>query len=494
MRPGNRTSTPAMPSFDRKALLDLGIEHGRLTSDSRMIKPGDTFVAYPGERQDGRAYIPQAIASGAIAVLWDSEGFLWDRQWQVPNLAIPGLRSKAGIIASEILGWPSSRMWMVGITGTNGKTSCSHWLAQAFSAVGKKSAIVGTLGNGFFGDLVPSANTTPDAIQLQYLLKEYLDQNAECVAMEVSSHGLDQGRVNGVAFDVAVLTNLSRDHLDYHGDMESYAAAKTGLFEWPTLKHVILNVDDEFGRAVAAKTKTDGFNAIGYGFGGGEVRGSNLVVGHDGICFDVHTPWGSEHVKSGMVGRFNASNLLATLSVLLVSGIDFNIAMQVLRTLNPVPGRMEQVREQGRPLIVVDYAHTPDALEKVLETLREMTAHQQSKLICVFGCGGGRDKGKRPIMGNVASRLADQVVVTSDNPRNEQPREIIDDIVAGMGANYHIIEDRAAAIDYAINHALPEDVVLIAGKGHEPYQEIDGVKFPFSDGEVARRVMKGVGS
>lgn len=492
--PGIRTSTPAMPSYDGKALLDLGVERGRMTSDSRTLKPGDTFVAYPGEHQDGRAFIPQAIAAGAAAVLWDSEGFAWDNNWQIPNLGILGLRSQAGIIAGEILGWPSSHMWMVGITGTNGKTSCSHWLAQAFTAVGKKTAIVGTLGNGFYGDLAPSANTTPDSIELEYLLKDYLDQKAECVAMEVSSHGLDQGRVNGIAFDVAVLTNLSRDHLDYHGDMDSYAAAKAGLFDWPTLKHAILNVDDEFGRAMAVRTKTDGFNAIGYGFDGGEVRGSNLIVGVGGMAFDIHTPWGSDHFKSGMVGRFNASNLLATLSVLLVSGIEFNIAMQVLRTLNPVPGRMEQVREPGRALVVVDYAHTPDALEKVLDTLREMTVHKKSRLICVFGCGGGRDKGKRPIMGKIASQLADQVVVTSDNPRNEQPRDIIDDIVSGMGANYHIIEDRAAAIDYAINHAQPDDVVLIAGKGHEPYQEIDGVRFPFSDGEVACRVMKGVRS
>jgi UDP-N-acetylmuramoyl-L-alanyl-D-glutamate--2,6-diaminopimelate ligase len=383
----------------------------------------------------------------------------------------------------------------IGITGTNGKTSCCHWIAQCLTDLGRKTAMVGTLGNGFPGALAPSANTTPDAVSLHALLRDYLVDDAKCVAMEVSSHGLAQGRVNGVHFDIAVLTNLSRDHLDYHGDMESYAAAKAGLFAWPDLQYAVLNMDDHFGVELAGKLGCSGVQTVGYSLEGKHEGCRFAVLAHDlatdeqGIRFEVVTPWGRATVNSKLLGRFNASNLLAALAVLLVSGIALEDAVRELGKVESVAGRVQRLGGEGKPLVVVDYAHTPDALEKVLVTLREIMG-DKNKLICVFGCGGERDRGKRPLMGEVASRLADSVIVTSDNPRGEDSHAIIDEIIAGMGANYHVIDDRAAAIDAAVRGAQPDDVVLIAGKGHEDYQEIKGVKLPFADADVARRILE----
>jgi UDP-N-acetylmuramoyl-L-alanyl-D-glutamate--2,6-diaminopimelate ligase len=468
----------------------------RLVADSRKLQPGDAFAAYPGDEYDGRDFIPQAIAAGSNAVLWDSDGFAWSDDWKVPNLGIAGLRQQVGEIASQVCGEPSKHLWTIGVTGTNGKTSCSHWIARCLSAVGRKTALIGTLGNGFPDALTPSANTTPDAVTLHGLLKEYLGQGASAAAMEVSSHGLHQGRVNGVNFAVALLTNLSRDHLDYHGDMASYAAAKATLFNWPGLQYAVLNLDDPFGEELAGKLGCSGVKVVGYGFEGEAegchmlVKGRALCMDETGLRFEVVTPWGKASISSAMLGRFNASNLLGTLAVLLVSGIALEAAADALSQVRAVAGRVQQFGGKDKPLVVVDYAHTPDALEKVLQTLREIAAPQAS-LICVFGCGGNRDKGKRPLMGAAASRLADSSIVTSDNPRNEEPRAIIEEITSGMEANFHVEEDRAAAIDRAIRQARPGDVVLIAGKGHEDYQEIKGVKYPFNDAEVAQRTLRG---
>ncbi|MEO1767484.1 UDP-N-acetylmuramoyl-L-alanyl-D-glutamate--2,6-diaminopimelate ligase [Thiobacter aerophilum] len=483
-------------TFDFGLLDALGIAVRSLAIDSRRVAPGDVFLAYPGERADGRQFIPQAITAGAVAVLWEPEGFAWDPAWRVPHLPVAGLRYKAGFIAAEVHGHPSRKLWMVGITGTNGKTSCSHWIAQAATTCGRPTAIIGTLGNGLPGALTPASHTTPDPVSLQKLLKTFVEQGIAGVAMEVSSHALDQGRVNGVAFQAAVLTNLSRDHLDYHGTMERYARAKSLLFKWPGLRVAVLNLDDAFGRELAQSCRRTGTPVLGYGFEAGEVRASHLEVSPRGLAFDVVTPWGEAHVASPILGRFNASNLLAVLATLGASGFPLLDIVGALARLTPVPGRMQKIELPGRPLVVVDYAHTPDALEKVLSTLREVIAESKSatvdaRLICVFGCGGQRDRGKRPMMGEVASRLSDSVVVTSDNPRNEDPMVIIEDIVAGMGPNYHVVEDRAAAIDFAIRQARPGDVVLIAGKGHETYQEIRGQRLPFSDVDVARRALEG---
>ncbi len=467
----------------------------RLVADSRRVQPGDAFAAYPGDESDGRDYIPQAIAAGANAVLWDSDGFSWNADWKVANLGIAGLRQAIGEIASLACGRPSKHLWTIGVTGTNGKTSCAHWIARCLTAAGRKTALVGTLGNGFPGALSATANTTPDAVTLHGLLKEYLDQGASAAAMEVSSHGLHQGRVNGVHFDVALLTNLSRDHLDYHGDMASYAAAKASLFNWSGLQYAVLNLDDPFGVELAGRLGCSGVKVVGYGFEGEAagcqilVKGRDLSMDENGLRFEAATPWGKARISSAMLGRFNAANLLGTLAALLVSGIPLETAVASLNEVKAVAGRVQQLGGAGKPLVVVDYAHTPDALEKVLQALSEIKA-PEARLICVFGCGGNRDKGKRPLMGAVASRLADSVIVTSDNPRNEEPKTIMAQITSAMDTNVHAEEDRAAAIDRAIRQARPGDMVLIAGKGHENYQEIKGVKYPFNDAEVAHRVLQ----
>lgn len=484
-------------TFRHGLLAALGVKISRLVTDSRAVAAGDTFVAYPGANEDGRKFIAQAIANGANAVIWEAERFAWNNDWHVPNLAVRDLRHHAGEIADYVYGGPSKKLWMVGITGTNGKTSCSHWLGQSFSALGKKTALIGTLGNGFPGALQATLNTTPDAIRLHGLLAEYLQQGAQTVVMEVSSHALAQGRVNGVNYDVALLTNLSRDHLDYHGDMASYAAAKRRLFDWQQLKYAVLNLDDNFGFDLADQLQSTDVEVIGYGLGESAlkqaersgirmVHGSELQMTGAGISLKLHTSWGGAKLDSCLVGRFNASNLLGALAVLLVSGVELSDAVRELARADAAPGRMQNLGGGDCPAVVVDYAHTPDALEKVLQSLREVVAGR-GKLVCVFGCGGDRDRGKRPMMGQVAEKLADVCIVTSDNPRNEEPQDIIAAIVSGMvGPHYRIIEDRAVAIAHAIRSADARDTVLLAGKGHETYQEIKGVKYPFSDLETAK--------
>jgi UDP-N-acetylmuramoyl-L-alanyl-D-glutamate--2,6-diaminopimelate ligase len=307
--------------------------------------------------------------------------------------------------------------------------------------------------------------------------------------MEVSSHGLAQGRVNGLKFDVAMLTNLSRDHLDYHGDMEAYAAAKAQLFDWPALKCAVINVDDEFGARLAVHLHQQGKKVLTYGLNGGAVSCTSLHFVEGGIAMEVMTPWGDAETSVMVIGRFNAANVLAVLATLLASDIPLAKAVTALQHIRPVPGRMQQLGGGSQPLVVVDYAHTPDALAKVLTSLREQT---QGRLICVFGCGGNRDKGKRPLMGEVVSSLADVAVVTSDNPRHEAPQDIIDEIVAGMVGDYQVEQDRAAAVTHAIRRAGAGDVVLLAGKGHETYQQIGDEKLPFSDIEAAERVLREV--
>ncbi len=488
--------------FHPELLSSLGVKISRLVTDSRAVMPGDTFVAYPGSQTDGRQFIAQAISKGANAVIWEAHNFHWNDMWKLPNLAVVDLRHHAGEIADHVYNHPSKELWVVGITGTNGKTSCAHWVAQSLNALHRKTALIGTLGNGFPGDLQPTLNTTPDAIRLHGLLADYLAQGAQVVAMEVSSHALEQGRVSGVQYDVALLTNLSRDHLDYHGDMQHYAAAKRRLFEWQQLKYAVLNLDDEFGAELAEQLKDAEVEVVGYGLSDASLQlaehhglrmvyGGALHMDAQGFSLQVHSSWGSGELRSALLGRFNAENLLGVLAVLLVSGVTLSDALRELEQMKAVPGRMQTYGGSGRPSVVVDYAHTPDALEKVLVALREVIAADGGKLVCVFGCGGDRDRGKRPMMGTVAAKLADVCIVTSDNSRSESPHEIIAAIVSGMsGHAYQIIEDRAAAIAQAIHGAHAADTVLVAGKGHEAYQEIKGVKYPFSDAEVARRALE----
>lgn len=489
-----------MTAFHPDQLNALGVGITRLASDSRAVQPGDTFVAYPGGQADGRGYIAQAIERGANAVIWEAHDFEWNAEWQVPNLGVKDLRHQAGLIADHVYGQPSRKLWMVGITGTNGKTSTSHWLARTFGALGRKSAVLGTLGNGFPDLLQATANTTPDALLVHGLLAQYQRQGAQVAVMEVSSHALTQGRVNGVHYDVAMLTNLTRDHLDYHGDMQSYAAAKRRLFDWSQLKYAVLNLDDAFGAELAEQLQDASVEMVGYGLGDDALRlaerlGIRMVYGNlaqvnaQGLTLQLHTSWGAAALCSKLIGRFNASNLLGALAVLLVSEIGLDDAVHELGMQKAVAGRMQTLGGKNVPAVVVDYAHTPDALEKVLLTLREVTEPFGGKLVCVFGCGGDRDRGKRPMMGTVASKFADVCIVTSDNPRSEEPGSIIEAICAGMQGEYQVIEDRAKAINHAIAMARPQDTVLLAGKGHEDYQEIKGVRHPFSDSEIAHRAL-----
>lgn len=463
-----------------------------ITSDSRKVQAGGLFLAYPGVKSDGRDFIPQAIQAGATAVLWEQDGFNWNADWSVKNQAVKGLKQQVGDIAAEHYGYPSTKLTMVGVTGTNGKTSVSQWVAQCLSFLGQKTAVLGTIGNGFIGELAETANTTPDAILLQGMLADYLQQGAKAVAMEVSSHGLDQGRVNGVAFDIAILTNLSRDHLDYHQTMEAYADAKKKLFDWPSLQMAILNADDAFGLSLAQSLKQAGKSFLTYGIGRGDICATDLKLSNDGLSMQVKTPKGDALLTASVLGRFNAYNVLAVLSSLLALDISLPEAIRSIAKITPVQGRMQQFGGAELPLVVIDYAHTPDALEKVLSTLKEQIA-VPNKLICVFGCGGDRDTGKRPLMGGVAQKLADNVVVTSDNPRSEDPSDIIKQVMAGMSGVYAVEPDREAAITMAVRAARKGDVVLVAGKGHEDYQEIAGVKYPFSDALVAQAALKNHG-
>lgn len=460
-----------------------------LSSDSRRCVPGVAFLAYPGEKADGRGHIAEAIGRGASAVLWESEGFAWRSEWRVPNVGVRGLKARAGGLAHEFYGRPSDQLWVCGVTGTNGKTSCSQWIAAALCARGTRAAVIGTLGAGFPGALADSPNTTPDALEIHRLLRKFLGEGADAVAMEVSSHGLAQGRVHGVDFDCALFTNLSHDHLDYHGSMEAYARAKAKLFETPGLADAVLNLDDVVGVRLAQRLEGSGVRVIGYSISGARNGGEYLAA--TGIRhgeMQIESTWGRATARVNQVGRFNMANALGVLGCLIARGIAFADAVPMLSRLPAVPGRMQQVGE--RPLVVVDYAHTPDALEKVLQALRPIATERGGRLVAVFGAGGERDAAKRPAMGAVVSRLTDLAVVTSDNPRSEDPLKIIQAIRAGMSGDCEVEPDRAGAIEAAIARAADADVVLIAGKGHESYQEIGGRRHAFSDVAVARDALR----
>ncbi|MBI3284044.1 MAG: UDP-N-acetylmuramoyl-L-alanyl-D-glutamate--2,6-diaminopimelate ligase [Burkholderiales bacterium] len=471
----------------------------QLSSDSRAIRQGDVFFAFPVAAQagDGRRHIRDAIANGAAAVVYEADNFSWDEALQIPRRAVPDLMRQVGCIASVWHEVPDQAMFSVAVTGTNGKTSCSQWLAKAFSLTATDSAVVGTLGvglyrNGVLKNLEETGFTTPDAVSLQRKLAQLRDQGAQALAIEASSIGLQQGRLNGLHFDVAVLTNLTRDHLDYHGDMDAYAEAKTMLFDWPSLGAAVVNLDDPYGatllehlRLTQPHTRLLGYSLEQSACPGVEMlSASHLRTTHSGTSFHLDSPFGSGLVKTQLIGRFNVSNILAVLAVMLSKGIAWNKAVAIIEKLTPVPGRMQLLGTAGHVMVVIDYAHTPDALEKTLETLQHVALERGGALWCVFGCGGDRDPGKRPQMGKIA-QLAQHVVVTSDNPRSENPDAIIQDILLGMDTTPQVIADRANAILYAIKHAGNQDVVLLAGKGHETYQDIKGKKWPFSDEEHA---------
>jgi len=470
----------------------------RLSSDSRRCAPGVAFFAYPGENADGRAYIADAIGRGAAAVVWESADFAWRAEWNVPNVGVSGLKRRAGALAHEFHGRPSEALWVCGVTGTNGKTSTTQWLAALLCARGDKTGVIGTLGNGFPGALAAPLNTTPDALEVHATLAALRDAGACAVAMEVSSHGLAQGRVGGVAFDCALFTNLSHDHLDYHGTMEAYAEAKGTLFDTPGLATAVLNLDDVFGVQLARRLEARGVRTIGYALSPYAVAPGSVSefvaareIGYEGDAMRAAlvSSWGETEARINQIGRFNLANALGVLGCLVAYGMPFNDAAALLGELPAVPGRMQRLARPGGPLVVVDYAHTPDALEKVLQALRPVADARGGALVAVFGAGGDRDPAKRPVMGAIASRLADRVLLTSDNPRSENPDAIIAAIRAGASGAPLVEPERATAIERAVREAGAQDVVLLAGKGHETYQEIAGRRLAFSDAAFAEAAL-----
>ncbi|MEX2524678.1 MAG: UDP-N-acetylmuramoyl-L-alanyl-D-glutamate--2,6-diaminopimelate ligase [Gammaproteobacteria bacterium] len=469
-----------------------------LSLDSRSVMPGDLFIALRGYRRDGREFIDEAVVRGARVILVESDSSRPVDETETLLISIRDLRAKTGLIASRFYGHPSRDMQVIGITGTNGKTSVCHFIAQVLSDIEPGSTgCIGTLGYGIYPDLTAAVHTTPDAVMLQSQMSEFRSNGARRTVMEVSSHALEQGRVNGTAFDIAVFTNISHEHMDYHGDMQSYAAAKERLFYSEGLKQAVINVDDDFGKQLY-KELSGRMTVIGYALEKDtetvSVTKANVVasiIKHDadGLILNVRSPWGEGEFHSGLIGEFNACNLLAALSTLCLAGLSLDIALQRLAQVRAVPGRMEVFGNDKSPRIIVDYAHTPDALEQTLAQIRKLCP---GKLVCVFGCGGDRDTAKRPLMGRVAEQYADRVIITSDNPRGEMPEKIIDEIAVGMAGRVETIinVDRTAAIRDAIESSIPGDVVLIAGKGHETWQEINGKRYPFSDRQLVRNLLE----
>lgn len=454
--------------------------------DSRLVQSGDIFFALPGENVDGRQYISQAIERGASKVYAEAEGlesFSWV-DTDIPIIPIDNLAAQQGRLADEFYDHPSQKLSVIGVTGTNGKTSVTHFIAQCIP----DAAVIGTTGYGRLSAIQPLSCTTPATPETHGYLKQLLDQGCRSVAMEVSSHGLMQHRVDAVEFDIAVFTNLSQDHLDYHGTMDDYAAAKRRLFEWLTLKTIISNIDDPVGQSmldagVAKQRLSVGIDRQA------DIQAIDIEEQSHGFACKVKTPWGMLAIRVPLIGRFNVYNVLSVIAVCGAMGHTSSYIEEVCAKLIAPPGRLETYHQPGRPTVIVDFAHTPDALEEALQTV---AAHTKGRLWCVFGCGGNRDRGKRAQMGHIASRYADQIILTNDNPRHENPAQIIDDILDGIE---HVdkasrIPDRREAIQHAIAAANVDDLILIAGKGHEDYQIIGEQKLPFSDGEVVRESLE----
>ena len=467
-----------------------------LSQDSRRIRPGDLFLACVGHAEHGIKYIEQAIARGAVAVAVEpAQGLdeLEQSAWTVPVFQVDGLGQLLSELAGRFYAHPSHEMCLIGVTGTNGKTSVSQFIAQVLNEKGP-CGVIGTLGNGRFGQLKETANTTPDAISIQAELAVMRDAGVRHAVLEVSSHALVQGRVAALRFDVAVYTNLSHEHLDYHGDMAAYAEAKRRLMLMSELRHVVINVDDATGRKWLDSLPSN-LSLWRYGLEGGsgkslphELYGADLVMSRHGLCMRVQDGDEQGMLQTGLLGRFNAANLLGAVTALRALGLPLEEILSGMAGVSTVPGRMEGFGGNGKALVVVDYAHTADALAKVLEALRE---HCEGRLWCVFGCGGERDREKRAQMGAIAEALADSVIVTDDNPRNEDPYEIIEHILSGM-ANpdaVYVNRERAVAIAHAIALSRPQDVILVAGKGHERTQLIAGRHLAFSDRDEAARLL-----
>lgn len=462
---------------------------GQLVTDSRKVQEGDVFVALKGTQVDGAQYVQQAIEQDACAILIDADSTLEPIKWQqgVPLIPIYQLQQNLGEIAARYYGYPSKKLRIIGVTGTNGKTSCSHFLAQMLNAFGVRCGIIGTLGCGFYGDLHETGFTTPDAVTLQSILHQFVKKGAQAVAMEVSSHAIHQGRINGIEFETGIFTNLTQDHLDYHGTMENYAAVKFRYLADFPITNLVINADDAYGakwlQKLVALKKVFPYSV--------KQNTKNIELSLQGVQADVSTEWGNAKITLPVVGDFNLSNALAVINTLCLMGYSINSIAEKMKQLTPVPGRMQTIFAPGFPLVVVDFAHTPDALEKVLQTLR---SHSHGKLICVFGCGGDRDQTKRPLMGAMVEKYADIAIITNDNPRHEQPEVIAKAIQSGFAKpdSVQIELDRSKAIKKSIQLATANDCILIAGKGAERYQQIGDEKFPFSDVEQAQMLIKEV--
>lgn len=475
-----------------KSWIKQDVVDGTITgiqNDSRKVRPGDLFVAYLGAAADGRLFIDKAVALGAAAIAYDPENFPMDYALpiSVPCIAVPELATNLAYIAKEFYGHPGDVVTITGITGTNGKTTIAYQLAQAHHLLGQDAAYIGTIGQGNVNELQLLDNTTPDSLHLQKLLHQYKIQGLKQVCMEVSSHALAQHRVDAIEFKQAIFTNLTLDHLDYHHTMEHYAAAKAILFARESLEWAIINQDDEYQQIMAAAVKPE-VKKLTYGMHQEcDVKVVHWHMDISGTEIEVRSPWGTHHLRIKALGAFNIYNSLAVFSSLLASGYAPEKVVAVMSQLKAAPGRLEIVA--NTPYVLVDYAHTPDALENALVTLGQL---KKGRLWVVFGCGGDRDKTKRPIMGRIASQHADRIVITSDNPRTEDPQTIVDEIAHGVAFSSHVMQlvNREEAIEYALKEANEDDIILIAGKGHEAYQQIGTVKHAFSDQEVVKRVQQ----
>jgi UDP-N-acetylmuramyl-tripeptide synthetase len=462
---------------------------GSLRTDSRSLVAGDGFIAWPGAATDGRRFVPGALQDGAAACLVEHDGWPAFGIDDERVATYGGLKSAAAPIAAAYYEHPSRAMRTVAVTGTNGKTSTAWWLAQALTKLGTPCGIIGTLGIGTPDSMVHNGLTTPDPVLLQQQLRHFADSGFGACAIEASSIGLAEHRLDATHIDTAVFTNFTQDHLDYHGSMEAYWQAKRRLFAWPGLRAAVLNTDDSFGRqleSMLAAVQLEMWTVS-------QQRPARLVAGPStmtpqGMSFEVSEGTHRERLHTGAIGNYNVLNLLGVVAALRAGGYPLADAVDACAGLLPVPGRLQTLAAEGLPLVAVDYAHTPDALEKVLFALRPLTDERGGKLWCVFGCGGDRDASKRPLMGRSAQAFADRVVVTSDNPRSEDARAIIDQVVAGMAdrSQVDIEPDRDLAIQSAVRGAAAADVIVIAGKGHETTQDIGGIQLRFSDLEHAR--------
>lgn len=462
---------------------------GTLRTDSRQVQPGDAFIAWPGYARDGREYVAAALAAGAATCLVEDAdverfGFVDARV-----ASLPGLKARTGEIAAAFFNQPTAALDVIAVTGTNGKTSSAWWIAQASALLGKRCGIVGTLGIGEPPRLDYNGLTTPDPVLLQAAFARMRDQGFAACAIEASSIGINEGRLAGNAVRVAVFTNFTQDHLDYHGTMDAYWAAKRALFDFPGLRAAVVNLDDPKGPALAAELTALDVWTTGVERADVRLCARGLHYTGEGLAFTLHEGDAAVAVQTALIGDYNAANLLGVAGALRAQGHALADVARVLACVTPVPGRMQRVGN-GRelPQVVVDYAHTPDALDKALSALQALARARGGELVCVFGCGGDRDRGKRPQMGAIAARLAGRVVITTDNPRTEAPSQILADIAAAAPGAL-VIEAREEAIRTAIAEAGARDIVLVAGKGHEDYQEVNGVRRPFSDVGEARAAL-----